>query len=190
MNKTCELCGKKLGSTNEIGVCHSNATCRSEYYRLRDVIRFGPMPTCDNCGRSIKRNNKVGICKVNPACKARYYREHDRLRIRGDGGKRRTKRQQFTEATRHDELTYLMYSPGLNTHKIGITTNLRIRTTNLRNGCWDIETVTTFPYGRKLEKWLHYYFHDKRIQGTEWFTDLTEVDVKNAVAEYEMSVAA
>lgn len=81
-----------------------------------------------------------------------------------------------------------MYSPGLNTHKIGHTVNLKYRMNNLRNGCWDIELVATFPYDRKLEVWLHDYFRDKRIAGTEWFRNLTEVDVKNAVVEYEQHV--
>lgn len=92
--------------------------------------------------------------------------------------------------TRHDELTYLMFSPGLNTRKIGRTNNLTVRTMALRNGCWDIELITTFPHGRNLERYLHTKFADTRIPGTEWFTDLTEVDVKNAVAEYELELAS
>jgi hypothetical protein len=82
-----------------------------------------------------------------------------------------------------------MFSPGLNTHKIGRTTYIEDRYRMLKCGCWDIELVTTFPYGRKLERWLHSCFKASRIEGTEWFRDITEVDVKNAVAEYEELVA-
>jgi len=86
----------------------------------------------------------------------------------------------------HDELTYLMWSPGLDSYKIGKTVNLSHRYSTIRTGCWDVELVTTFPHGRKLERWLHKYFKATRIPGTEWFTgNLTEVDVKSAVIEYE-----
>lgn len=164
----CEICGNKLRKNNTKGICTANPSCRNEgkKRRIRDAetAKF-----CELCGSFMDSRTKVGICTTNPECKAENKRRH---------------RSAFT----HDELTYLMYSPGLNTHKIGFTTALESRLINLRCGCWDIELVITFPYGRSLEKWLHAYFASKRINPTEWFTNLTETDVKNAVAEYELSL--
>jgi hypothetical protein len=148
--------------------------------RMQDyyILKSGHVPgKCDVCGGRIRTDSKHGVCNKNPECRTEL-------------GRRRYQANNYYEANSHDELTYLMFSPGLNSHKIGITVNLAHRQGTLRNGCWDIELVTTFPYGRKLENWLHAYFAATRIAGTEWFTDLTEVDVKNAVAEYESTLAA
>lgn len=140
--------------------------------------------TCEICGKNLQSNNKSGLCQSTLKCQAEKTRRFREANPEYQSSyARRINRENV-----HEELTYLMYSPGLNTHKIGHTVNLRSRQFSLRNGCWDIELVTTFPYGRKLENWLHGYFHAKRIPGTEWFSDLTEVDVKNAVAEYESTL--
>jgi hypothetical protein len=48
--------------------------------------------------------------------------------------------------------------------------------------------VATFSPGVELEGWLKDKFWENRIKGTEWFRDLTEVDVKNAVAEFEQTL--
>ena len=81
-----------------------------------------------------------------------------------------------------------MYSDLLGLFKIGITTRIENRIAQLRNGCPDIEVIKTWPYGRELELWLHNYFSDVRIPGSEWFkleNDLLTVSrVDTAVDEW------
>lgn len=91
-------------------------------------------------------------------------------------------------ASKHDPLTYLVYSDLLGLFKIGITTRLGSRLAMLRNACPDAEVVKTWPYGRDLELWLHGYFREVRIPGCEWFkleNDLLTVSrVDTAVDEW------
>ncbi|SRR6266487_2931150 len=124
-----------------------------------------PKVLCAFCGGPFG-GGSVGVCQKNLEC----IKEYNRLRHLASG---------------HTDLTYVMYSPALISHKIGHTTNISKRLPMLRCGCWDLELVTTFPHGRKLEKWLHKRFSLGRIEGTEWFTGLTETAIKEAVVEYE-----
>jgi Meiotically up-regulated gene 113 len=141
---------------------------------------------CDVCGKSLMSHNKYGVCSRwnQPEClaentkrraDANYQRTRDRV---SEYGRRRR------QASRHDDLTYLIYSPGLNLHKIGHTVNMAENTKSLRRGCPDIELVTTFPKGIELERWLHRHFKARRVAG-EWFSGLTEDLVRSAVAEFE-----
>jgi len=171
---------------------------RAEWWEFR--LFFCPLPwkevsmtrICELCNGPLGNRNTTGVCTKTPECKRENRhrmnaKRKDAMRDWYEANSERVKEANISrrKANHHDELTYLMWSPGLNSHKIGITVNLNYRMRELSNGCWDIELVTTFPYGRELEKWLHHYFAAHRITGTEWFTDITEVDVKNAVIEYE-----
>jgi Meiotically up-regulated gene 113 len=103
----------------------------------------------------------------------------ERIRERG----RERNKRKYQEGC-HEDLAYLYYSPGLGTHKIGHTTNLRHNESALRRGCWDIKLTDTFPGGLALERWLHGRFEDRRISGSEWFRGLTASEVREAVAEW------
>jgi Meiotically up-regulated gene 113 len=170
-------------------------------------LKKGFVVLCDVCGGKIHADNKYGICKQNVKCKQEYgrrwrevnqesksessrrYREANRKRSRQWDQVNREIRLARYRSEAHAELTYLFWSAGLGLHKIGYTVNIANRTRILRTGCPDLSLLVTFPYGKELEGWLKRYFKTTRlvIEGrkTEWFSDLTEVDVKNAVAEYE-----
>jgi hypothetical protein len=166
---TCELCGGRIRSDNKRGVCQRNPECLKEN-RRREYENYR-----QSCLERVRKHREanpeydVEWRRRNPE----YHREYQKRR---------------READRHDDLTYLRYSPGLRLHKIGHTTNLTDNHRALRRGCPDIELVATFPYGIELERWLHRHFTDKRITGTEWFT-VTEVEVRTAVKEFESSIS-
>ncbi|MGH7238760.1 MAG: GIY-YIG nuclease family protein [Candidatus Saccharimonadales bacterium] len=145
--------------------------------------------------KSLRKQNpfEKGICSL-PGCNNIFEFRH--------GGRKQkycqrscavianeAQRKQRRDKNSHNELTYLMFSPGLGTYKIGQTINMTSRISSLRNGCWDIELVTTFPYDRKLEKYLHRKFKAHRIPGTEWFKNITETEVKNSVVDYEIEIS-
>lgn len=162
----------------------------------------GPAPECEMCHKPMaRRKNKYGVCRRNPECNLEHSRrfqevnrerrrEQARIRYHEDAEKARDKVREYRarQSDHHDELTYLMYSPGQQAHKIGHTTSVKNNTRTLRRGCPDIELVITFPYGRKLETWLHDHFKATRIEGTEWFKHLSEVKVRAAVAEFETTL--
>jgi len=180
--KTCELCGKTMNTNAKVGVCQTTLECKKENQRRRHgTLARGPYQSCEWCEHPLSRRNKYGICRSNPECRLESIRRTREARIE----KSKAYQHKYEAENRHDDLTYLMFSVGLKAYKIGYTKNLTARLRTLRCGCFDIELVTTFPYGRKLEKWLHKHFADRRIEGTEWFTDIAEIDVKDAVSEFE-----
>lgn len=143
------------------------------------------MKQCDICSGPLRDDNKIGVCRRNAKC-GRVRRQRQSKTAAGTEREARRKKylQAFREATRHDDLTYLCYSPGLGIYKIGHTTNLTRNHQSLRRGCPDIELVTTWPYGIDFEWWLHRKFDNRRITKTEWFK-VTEAEVRIAAAEYE-----
>lgn len=154
---------------------------------------------CDICNEEMRVGSKYGVCKRNAECKLEYQRrwreanpdyasEYGQRWYEANQQRIRENQRQAHEKNAHAELVYLVWSPSLRLHKIGITVNTVKRMQALRNGCPDVVLITTFPYGKNLEKWLHRKFRANRIDRTEWFSDLTEVDVKNAVAEYERAL--
>lgn len=152
------------------GVCKRNVECSREYKRRWNEVNL------ESKLKSQRNWREANPEKVQDYFKDWYGKWQESVRER--------QRQTYRENA-HDELTYLVWSPGLRLHKIGITVNLTKRLAALRTGCPDVVLVTTFPYGRTLEKWLHKHFRLTRVNYTEWFSDVTEVDVKNAVIEYE-----
>lgn len=143
------------------------------------------------CGRSAGHSCRCTV--VTPQNQKewfeRKYVADPEYRQRSLERQRQQNSQKYQEGCHHD-LAYLYYSPGLKTHKIGHTTNLRHNESSLRRGCWDIQLIDTWTGGKVLEAWLHERFSDRRIRG-EWFRDLTATEVREAVAEWlrEVSVA-
>ena len=73
---------------------------------------------------------------------------------------------------------YVMYSPGLNLYKIGTTTRIKRRETEIRTACPDVQTQWVLPCGgRNVELILHDTFAHCRVAGSEWFRldDVTQV---------------
>lgn len=205
---SCQICGKLIRSNNVHGICRTNPRCSRELSRkawcMKRGVSYAPLgeaKTCEVCGAKLQRGQgKYNVCKNgSPDCKQEYlkrYRDEHQEELldrsltysKSHRKERRSYAKEMSERQRHDEITYLMFSPLLGTHKIGKTVNILSRTRSLKGGCWDIELVTTFPYGAKLERWLHKKFKKQRIPRTEWFRDLTEAEVKDAVALYEQEV--
>lgn len=167
-------------SRRDLAVKYDIATNTIWDYFQRHGIPTMPN-ACDLCGKKIRSDNEVGVCLTPGPCQREYGR-----RKRMNPARRERVREYARQKNRegmHEDLTYLYYSPGLRTHKIGHTTNLKGNEMSLRRGCWDIQLIETFPGGHALEQWLHDYFADRRVRG-EWFRDLTAAEVKKAVGEW------
>lgn len=135
--------------------------------------------TCEVCGGPIRIDNRYGICNNTLQCRrkkalVKYYRYHDRARKQSleYNNKNRDeinrKDRVRTAASKHPEMTYLAWSPGLKLMKIGITTNLKVRIPALRTACPDVTLVGALPYGRELERYLHAVLAPN-LRGGEWF---------------------
>ena len=69
-----------------------------------------------------------------------------------------------------------------------MSTNLAQRFKSIYSCCPDIQLVTTFPYGRPLEQWLHEFFNTTRVSNTEWFASITETDIDAIIVPNVCSV--
>lgn len=134
---------------------------------------------CQVCEGPLRTDNRYGICNKTLECRrkkalVKYYRYQENQRSRALEYSKENRdeinrkgRERFA-AQRHDEITYIIWSPGLRLVKIGRTTGLKMRFKAIRNGCPDAILIGTLPCGRELEKYLHAMFASK-IAGGEWF---------------------
>lgn len=65
-------------------------------------------------------------------------------------------------------------------YKIGISSNVTQRVITIKTGCPDVRVVCTYPYGRRLEEFLHARLAEVRFGDSEWF-DLDEIGGKGCV---------
>lgn len=79
--RTCSRCGKRILSTNKLGLCQTIETgCSAERQRLERYAKTGKQPTeywrpaapCDVC--QTPTQSYLGVCKLNPECNAEYLR--------------------------------------------------------------------------------------------------------------------
>lgn len=135
--------------------------------------------TCAVCDGPIRADNKYGICNGTLECRRKkglikYYRYWERARNtareyqRQNSDEQNRKSRERYATQRHEEITYLVWSPGLKLVKIGITTGMKMRFKAIRNGCPDAVLLGTLPAGRELERYLHAVLASQSAGG-EWF---------------------
>lgn len=197
--RMCEVCGKPLNNSNR-GSLHTSLNypeCRTEYYRRRTEmereLRWEDKPNrrtepCDVCGKPLRGDNKIGVCQRNNECRREYEKRLNKDSWKDKYQKRKPQlleyMKQRNSSSKHEPLTYLIYSSGLNLWKIGWTTNIKIRFQAITNACPDAAIITTYPYGKELESSLHKTFAKQRI-AKEWFKLSDRSIVDDAVTRFE-----
>ena len=146
--KVCENCGQTKGSLN---------------FALDITSEDGLSPACLHCSGS-KDKNREGP-ERRRAAQQRYQPRRRKLQQQ-----RYPQRYLATLISPPDEITYLAYSEMLDLHKIGHSKGLDTRLYNLRQRFSDLTLVTTYPFGRKLERFLGYNLATHQAgEGREWF---------------------
>lgn len=74
------------------------------------------------------------------------------------------------------KMIYLLFNPDNGLYKIGYSTNILHRLTNIQCYTPRVSLLGAFPGGSQSETQIHLFYKDKCVSG-EWF-DLTDRDVK------------